>query len=160
MYDSWVSLSLSLSQTHSMVIVKDGRRDWGRGEWWSRGLWEGSGKHIYMYVCLHIYVTRSVKINPLVQIVFFLLSIWCLLYFHNPTFWRADLGTPLIICVLATKAKLEAYSPQCLRYVWAIEWYAECKITAGHWPFSNHFSKMAYQNFSVVHSLCTNGQSY
>ena len=35
----------------------------------------------------------------------------------------------------------------------------ECKITAGHWPISNHFSKMANQNFSMVHSLCTHGQS-
>ena len=32
---------------------------------------------------------------------------------------------------------------------------AECKITAGHWPISSHFSEMANQNFSVVHSLCT-----
>ena len=24
---------------------------------------------------------------------------------------------------------------------------AECKITAGHWPISDHFSKMANQNF-------------
>jgi len=33
--------------------------------------------------------------------------------------------------------------------------HAECKITAGHWPISSHFSKMAIQNFSMVHSLCT-----
>ena len=38
-------------------------------------------------------------------------------------------------------------------------WSTECKITAGHWPISNHFSKMANQNFSMVHSLCTHGQS-
>ena len=36
---------------------------------------------------------------------------------------------------------------------------AECKITAGHWPISNHFSKMANQNFSMVHSLYVHGQS-
>ena len=35
----------------------------------------------------------------------------------------------------------------------------ECKITAGHWPISDHFSKMADQNFSMVHSLCTHDQS-
>ena len=34
----------------------------------------------------------------------------------------------------------------------------ECNITAGHWPMSDHFSKMANQNFSTVHSLCTHGQ--
>jgi len=36
---------------------------------------------------------------------------------------------------------------------------AECKITAGHWLISDHFSKMANQNFSMVRSLCTHGQS-
>ena len=36
---------------------------------------------------------------------------------------------------------------------------SECKITAGHWPISDHFSKMANQNCSMVHSLCTHGQS-
>ena len=35
----------------------------------------------------------------------------------------------------------------------------ERKITAGHWPISDHLSKMANQNFSMVHSLCTHGQS-
>ena len=37
--------------------------------------------------------------------------------------------------------------------------HIECKITAGHWLISNHFSKMANQNCSMVHSLCTHGQS-
>jgi len=32
---------------------------------------------------------------------------------------------------------------------------AGCKITAGHWPISDHFSKMANQIFSMVHSLCS-----
>ena len=31
---------------------------------------------------------------------------------------------------------------------------AECKITAGHWPISDHFSKMVDQNFSMVHWHC------
>ena len=41
----------------------------------------------------------------------------------------------------------------------SVQYHAERKITAGHWPISNHFSKMANQNFSMVHSLCTHGQS-
>ena len=28
-----------------------------------------------------------------------------------------------------------------------------------HWPISNYFSKMANQNFSIVHLLCTHGPS-
>ena len=40
-----------------------------------------------------------------------------------------------------------------LRCVWSV--HAECRITAGHWPISDHFSKMANQNLSMVYSLCT-----
>jgi len=32
---------------------------------------------------------------------------------------------------------------------------AECKTTAGHWPISDHFSKVDNQTFSMVHLLCT-----
>ena len=43
------------------------------------------------------------------------------------------------------------------RDVWVV--CAECKTTAGHWPISNHFSKMADHDSSMVHSLCTYSQS-
>ena len=33
------------------------------------------------------------------------------------------------------------------------------QITAGHWPISDHFSKIANQNFSMVNSICTHGRS-
>jgi len=36
--------------------------------------------------------------------------------------------------------------------------YAYCKITAGHWPISDCFPKMANQNFTMVYSLRTHGQ--
>ena len=36
---------------------------------------------------------------------------------------------------------------------------AEHKITAGYRPISDHLSKMTNQNFNMVHSLCTHGQS-
>ena len=37
---------------------------------------------------------------------------------------------------------------------------AECKITAGHWPISSHFSKMANQDINTLHVHMANQKNW